>query len=526
MPTILQLPSVSQVTPADELPLSQAGITYSVSVEALLAGTQSAITAGSGTLLGRVSFGEGSPELVPVGLGLALSGGVLAASGADHATFSQQTTLATTDQVVLNSVGKPMLLSLSLLRGLFSAGKNISIDHSGTISSVATGVSDETGSYDIGSLTSVTTIAATDLVAISQAGADHSISYANLLDGLTIDLAQPATLPADSDTFWVAQGSSTMSRQTFAALWSWLTPKLPSYRLPVIEITTNTTLDGTVHNGRMLICSQPIILSPASVNMGSGFHCHLLNLSSGAVTFAAGVTTSSGSATLPSGQYASLFVASYSGGTVVFAALSGGESSGTPITLPGPVTSLVASGPTSTSVALNWSAPTSGGAGSSYTVQYRITGTTTWSTFATGLTITNASVTGLIAATAYGFQVYAANSGGAGQPSNVASASTTAAATGAVTAITWEVVPSGSYAHGAGSIGINAHITPSSAAVQFGFSTSSTVPPTSWVLAGFVNSNLWGAYVSIPAVAGTWFAWVEGADGSSPTVYATPFTVT
>jgi hypothetical protein len=163
---------------------------------------------------------------------------------------------------------------------------------------------------------------------------------------------------------------------------------------------------------------------------------------------------------------------------------------------------------------------------SSYTVQYRITGTTTWSTFATGLTITNALVTGLIAATAYGFQVYAANSGGAGQPSNVASASTTAAATGAVTAITWEVVPSGSYAHGAGSIGINAHITPSSAAVQFGFSTSSTIPPTSWVLAGFVNSNLWGAYVSIPAVAGTWFAWVEGTDGSSPTVYATPFTVT
>jgi hypothetical protein len=525
MPTILQLPPVSQVAPADELPLSQAGVTSSVSVGTLLAGTQSAITASPGTLLGRVSFGAGGPELVPVGLGLMLSGGALAASGADHATFSQQTTLATTDQVVLNSVGRPMLLSLSLLRGLFSAGTNISIDPSGMISANATGVSGETGSFDIGSLTSVATIAATDLVAISQAGADHSISYANLLDGLTIDLAQPATPAADSDTFWVAQGSSTMSRQTFAALWSWLTPKLPSYKLPVVEITTNTTLDGTVHNGRMLICSQPITLSPASVNMGSGFNCDVLNLSSGVVTFAAGITTSSGSAALPSGQYASLLVASYSGGTVVFAALSGGGSGGTAITPPGQVMSLVASGPTSTSVALNWSAPTSGGAVSSYTVQYRITGTTTWSTFATGLTTTSASVTGLTAATAYGFQVYAANGGGAGLPSSVASAST-ASATGAVTAITWALVPSGSYAHGAGSIGVNAHVTPSSATVQFGFSTSSTVPPTSWVLAGFVNSNLWGAYVSTPAVAGTWYAWVEGTDGSFPTVYATPFTVT
>jgi hypothetical protein len=42
----------------------------------------------------------------------------------------------------------------------------------------------------------------------------------------------------------------------------------------------------------------------------------------------------------------------------------------------------------------------------------------------------------------------------------------------------------------------------------------------------YVNTDLWGAYVSTPASAGTWYAWVEGTDGSLPTVYATPFTVT
>jgi hypothetical protein len=41
-----------------------------------------------------------------------------------------------------------------------------------------------------------------------------------------------------------------------------------------------------------------------------------------------------------------------------------------------------------------------------------------------------------------------------------------------------------------------------------------------------VNSDLWGAYVSTPAFAGTWYAWGEGMDGSSPSVYPTPFTVT
>ena len=41
-----------------------------------------------------------------------------------------------------------------------------------------------------------------------------------------------------------------------------------------------------------------------------------------------------------------------------------------------------------------------------------------------------------------------------------------------------------------------------------------------------VNSDLWGAYVSTPASAGTWYAWVEGTDGSKPTVCPTPFTVT
>jgi hypothetical protein len=529
MPTITQLPFTSQVTAADSLPISQSGVTHSVTVGTLLASMQPAVMAESRTLLGRISLGAGGPESIAVGSGLVLSGGTLAASGTDLVTFPQTTTLIPTDQVVVEGGGNPKLLPLSLLRGLFSPGANISIDATGTISANISvgggGTSGQSGSYSITALSSVPSIGATDLIAISQSGGDHTITYQNLLDGLTIDLAQPAVPASDTDTFWVAQGSSTMLRQTFAAIWSWLTPKLPSYKMPVVELTTNTTLDGTIHNGRILICSQPITLSPASLNMGSGFHCDVINLSSGIVTFASGITTSSGVPTLLNGQSASLRVASYSGGTIIFATTAGGASGGPAPAVPGQVINLVTSNPTANGVSLSWSAPTSGGAVSSYTIQYRVSGTTTWSTYATGITTTNSTVSGLSSSTGYDFQVLAVNSGGAGQPSSVATGTTTAIA-GAVTGVTWGMVPSGSYTHGSGSIGVNAHITPATAAVQFGFSTSAVTPPSSWVVATHVNTDLWGAYVSTPATAGTWYAWVEGTDSSDPTVYPTPFTVT
>jgi hypothetical protein len=41
-----------------------------------------------------------------------------------------------------------------------------------------------------------------------------------------------------------------------------------------------------------------------------------------------------------------------------------------------------------------------------------------------------------------------------------------------------------------------------------------------------VNTDLWGQYLATPAIAGTWYAWAEGSDASSPTVYAISFTVT
>jgi hypothetical protein len=195
------------------------------------------------------------------------------------------------------------------------------------------------------------------------------------------------------------------------------------------------------------------------------------------------------------------------------------------LTAPGQVTGLTTSNPTTSSIALTWLPPGSGGAASSYSLQYRISGTTSWATGAAGLMATSFSATGLLSGTSYDFQVLASNGVGTGPASSVVTASTIAAGT-SVSSVTWNLVPSGSYTHSGGAIGINAHIAPSTAPVQFGFATSPTSPPTSWTVGNYVNTDLWGAYVDTPAVAGTWYAWVEGTDGSLPTVYPTGFLVT
>lgn len=134
MPTIPQLPAATQVNPDDEVPLSQGGVTVSVTVAELLAGTQPLLTVSSGTLLGRVSLGAGGPEPVSIGTGLALSSGALTATGGEIAGFPQNASLAPGDQVVLNSGGNPALFPAIALRSLYSAGANISIGGNGVIS--------------------------------------------------------------------------------------------------------------------------------------------------------------------------------------------------------------------------------------------------------------------------------------------------------------------------------------------------------------------------------------------------------
>ena len=189
----------------------------------------------------------------------------------------------------------------------------------------------------------------------------------------------------------------------------------------VIEITTAATLDSGVHDGAILVCSQPVTLTPAFVDMGSGFTCVIVNLSCGNVTFAPGMTTSNGLRTLPTGQSAELCAFTYSGGNVVFVQMEGGV---TVLGAPGEVTGLTAGVTSSSSVVLSWRAPTSGCAASNYVVLYRQTsdGGSWTSLSASGTSLT---VNGLAAATMYDFQVNATNVTGNGPASAIICVATT-----------------------------------------------------------------------------------------------------
>jgi len=134
MPTIPQLPAASAAGEGDELPISQAGITRSVSVSELLASTQPLITLPSANLLGRVSLGPGGPEPVQVGVGLALAGPAIAATALDHLNLPVNSGLLSTDDLIINSGGLPAQVAATSVRGLFQSGNNVSINSQGSIS--------------------------------------------------------------------------------------------------------------------------------------------------------------------------------------------------------------------------------------------------------------------------------------------------------------------------------------------------------------------------------------------------------
>ena len=92
------------------------------------------------------------------------------------------------------------------------------------------------------------------------------------------------------------------------------------------------------------------------------------------------------------------------------------STSATPFALPGAITNFAAVN-AGNSVALNWSAPLSDGGGTitDYTVQYRLASSSTWITFADGVsTGLSANTTGLSVGQTYAFQVAAKTEFGTG----------------------------------------------------------------------------------------------------------------
>jgi len=519
MTTIAQLPAATSVGPSDLLPLSQSGVLYSVSVSQLTANLQPLLDVPTGDLLDRNSIGDGAPENVSLGAGLVLASGTLSADGGDHAGFPVQATMSLSDNLVIDT-GTPGLLPVTALRGLFSAGTGVSIDDNGvvavTVSSIAgpagpegpagptgpAGPQGPAGATGAGLAApaagnSASSIGATDYVAIWQNGANAWMPYGQFLGGQTINQLPAAAPAADSDELLVAQGSNSLSVQSFGSIWTYLTAKLPSYKPAVVELTGNTVLDATSHNGRILIASAPLTLTANFANMGSGFSCTLINLSAGPIEMGTGISSGSGATTLPPGSAASLVGFSYSGGSLVWWS---GISPNAPtltvgsIAAPAPGAAFIVGG------GVFNDAPTA--------LDFSTDGGMTWTEAVNPAITANAysfTIPGLAAGTYtirvrdHGNQaVIGVSNSFAIIPSTISIAALPASATvGAALAVSGTV-------------------SPGNAGVNIGISSSATTAPAVWVNAT-VASGAWSGSLTPPAT-GTIYIWAEQA--SSPSVRA------
>jgi hypothetical protein len=205
MPTIPQLPPATSSGPTDEFPVSQDGITRSVTVAELLSGTQPAIELPSASLLGRVSLGPGGPEPVAVGTGLAIQAGTIVATGADEAGYPLEGALNTSDQVIVSSGGSPARLPLPLLVGLFTAGNNIAISGGGTLSAST----DPSVTTELSSLSSGLTSTEGSLTALAAKIPQGGFVGLNAQGQITNPVAGPITL----GQVQVATGAPTRTLQ-------------------------------------------------------------------------------------------------------------------------------------------------------------------------------------------------------------------------------------------------------------------------------------------------------------------------
>ena len=513
MTTIAQLPPVTSAGAGDLLPLSQAGLLYSVSVAQLTANTQPVINVPAGVLLGRYSIGAGGPESITAGAGLAMNAGALVATGADHAGFPVQGVMSLSDDIVISAGGAPGLLPVTALRGLFSAGAGVAIDGNGVITLTATYLTGPAGPQGpsgpagpagpagaVGPAgpglggpaagNSVSSVGASDYVALWQNGTLAWMPYGQFLGGQTIDQLPAAGPAADSDELLVAQGSNMLSTQSFGAIWTYVQNKLPVVQRGVVELTSNTVLDAAQHNNRILIASAPITLSANFAGLGAGFSCTLINLAPGAVTMGTGITAGSGVTILPPGAATELLGLSYSGGSLVW--WSGVVPNGPTLTVgsisaPAPDAAFVVAGGVFNDAPL--------------ALDYSTNGGSTWI----------AAPSPVITANAYSFTAAGLSPGAyAIQVRDHGNAAVIGVSNSFVVVapgITM-VAPPGTAAAGA-IVALSGTVSPVSAAVQVGFSASATAAPGAWVNA-VVSNGGWTADLLLN-VAGTYYIWARNA---------------
>lgn len=569
MPTIQQLPPADTVDAADELPVSQAGVTRAVTIGTLLSTTQPAILAPTGALLGRISIGDGGPEAIIVGNGLELSSGTLTAAGFIGAV--QTGTISSDDLVYISQNGSNRTITLAD----FLEGETID---QGQVASPAS----DSDSFWVGQGSS--TMLVQSFSALWTWVLGHlpgwkrtvvEIGTTTQLDGsihnnAILICSQPVTInPAFSTqgngfTCTIINASSGM-----VTLGSGFTTSSGTASIPVGQVghvTAGTYSGGSLNfveisgtgatliapgqtTGLTVVSSTPtsVTLSwaaPASGGMPSTYTVQWRVTSVGGAWTGSSNTSSIGftaSGLTASTEYDFEVIAVNAGGSGPASSVVSGSTGVVASYAPNVPTSVVVGATTSSTAPVSWTAPMQDGthgAATSYTVQWRIAGTSSW-TQQSGISGTNYTISGLSAATEYDVQIQAVNGSGDSAFTGTASATTQAVSAGNYAMGSGFLPYSGgtSYPHSSSTQANVSDLSTSQdggytvpAEVYFGWNTSPTVPPSS--LAGltqaagnYINSGnqYWYSFaVPTPSSPGTYYFWSVETDGSGNIVASVP----
>jgi hypothetical protein len=131
MPTIDQLAPATAASDTDELLVSQSGMARKVTRAQVLAGVQPQLAISSGTLLGRISGGTGTPEQIIIGANLSLINGGLSANATpfDVASLTAGTVPTGGDLVPLGQAGSNTAVSYSQFMSGLGSIANVDISH-------------------------------------------------------------------------------------------------------------------------------------------------------------------------------------------------------------------------------------------------------------------------------------------------------------------------------------------------------------------------------------------------------------
>src|SRR6185437_2184192 len=206
MPTIDQLAPATSAGDQDEFLVSQAGTARKITRTQILSGVQPQIAMQTGTLLGRMTAGTGTPESIAIGQNLSLNSGTLSASAAPFQVNQLPAGVVPSpgDLLVVGQSGTNVSVTYSQLLGGLASIPNVDVSQATVMptgSTSASRLADLTATFlpvTGGSLTGSLTLA-TDPVSPGQAATksyvDGKAAGALLKTGGT--LSGPLVLAAD-----------------------------------------------------------------------------------------------------------------------------------------------------------------------------------------------------------------------------------------------------------------------------------------------------------------------------------------